>query len=512
MDRGTGGTAMLIARPMRELDDHALVAEVRRGSDEAFEALYDRYLRRITAYVKGMVYDHGRAEDVSQEIFMSALRRMRETERPIAFKPWIYEIARNACIDQHRRSKRTEEVSFDADQGPGSSDHLHLVAAEPTPDAAVDTKQQLDHLCGAFGGLTPSHHEILVLRELEGMSYREIGDRMILSRPAVESTLFRARRRLTEEYQDLASGRRCERVQAIIGAAAEGMLGARDHRRLSRHVSYCQGCRHHARRLGVQGAKPARGVRARVAALLPIPAFLRGGRAGPENIAGSWSSQASSTLAQWAGGAGAAVEPMTAGWAKSAATLVTMAALGVGAGVSSHSGAITGLTHGAPGHAALEGAPRPLHPVEPRTSLSRGPSPGVGPALGAAGASVTSVPVSASPRPGLRGAQVARPGDRGVPGGVRAAIPSVTGGQSIEVPGVPVQVHGEARLLASNAQEHPPSAPTGVSIHVSTPIGETHAELPLPNATLLGPPPAEVAPVGTAVAGARSVAGSLIAG
>lgn len=226
MDRGTGGTAMLIARPVRELDDHALVAEVRRGSDEAFEALYDRYLRRITAYVKGMVYDHGRAEDVSQEIFMSALRRMRETERPIAFKPWIYEIARNACIDQHRRSKRTEVVSFDADQGLGSSDHLHLVAAEPTPDAAVDTKQQLDHLCGAFGGLTPSH-EILVLRELEGMSYREIGDRMSLSRPAVESTLFRARRRLTEEYQDLASGRRCERVQAIIGAAAEGMLGAR---------------------------------------------------------------------------------------------------------------------------------------------------------------------------------------------------------------------------------------------------------------------------------------------
>ena len=52
-----------------------------------------------------MVHDHGRAEDITQEVFMSALRRMRETDRPIAFKPWIYEIAKNACIDAFRRSQ-----------------------------------------------------------------------------------------------------------------------------------------------------------------------------------------------------------------------------------------------------------------------------------------------------------------------------------------------------------------------------------------------------------------------
>ncbi len=501
---------MLIARPMRELDDHALVAEVRRGNDEAFEALYDRYLRRITAYVKGMVYDHGRAEDVTQEVFMSAVRRMRETERPIAFKPWIYEIARNACIDQHRRSKRTEEVSFDADHGLGSSDHLRLVAAEPTPDVAVDTKQQLDHLCGAFGGLTESHHQILVLRELEGMSYREIGDRMSLSRPAVESALFRARRRLTEEYQELASGRRCERVQAIIGTAAAGTLGTRDRRRLARHVSYCQGCRHHARRLGVQDRKPARGVGARLAALLPIPAFLRGGRGGSENAAGSWSSQASGTLAQWAADAGAAVEPMTAGWAKSAATLATMAALGMGAGVSSHSGAITGLTPGVRSHAAGEGAPRRVHAVEPRTPLPPRPGPRIGPALGAAGASVTSVPVSASARPGQRGAETVRPPAPDAGARVRSTVPGVTGPQSVEVPGVPVGVHAQARVLPANAQEHGPSTPPGISVTATTPLGETHLDLPVPDLTL--PPSLPVGvPVGAAVAGVRSVAGSLVA-
>src|SRR3954452_23615680 len=88
--------------------DDVLVAAVRRGDDRAFERLYERYQRRIAAYVYGMVGDHGRAEDVTQEVFISALRRMRATDRPIAFKPWVYEIAKNACIDQFRRSHLTD--------------------------------------------------------------------------------------------------------------------------------------------------------------------------------------------------------------------------------------------------------------------------------------------------------------------------------------------------------------------------------------------------------------------
>ena len=80
------------------------MSAVRRGDDRAFEELYGRYRRRIGAYVFGMVGDHGRAEDISQEVFISALRRMRDTERPIAFKPWLYEIAKNACIDHFRRA------------------------------------------------------------------------------------------------------------------------------------------------------------------------------------------------------------------------------------------------------------------------------------------------------------------------------------------------------------------------------------------------------------------------
>src|SRR3954452_13262480 len=221
--RGAGGMANIAPPPASgatrtagETTDHQLVAAVRAGDDRAFERLYERYHRRIAAYIYGMVNDYGRAEDIAQDVFMSALRRMRETDRPIAFKPWIYEIAKNACIDQFRRARRAEEVSYDAEEGLAASDYGRLVTSGPTPDVAVDQKMSLDHLCGAFGGLSETHHEILVMRELEGLSYREIGERLGMSRPSVESTLFRARRRLTEEYSELISGERCRRIQAII--------------------------------------------------------------------------------------------------------------------------------------------------------------------------------------------------------------------------------------------------------------------------------------------------------
>ena len=93
-------------RAVPTASDEELVAAVRRGDDRAFEELFSRYRRRISTYVYGMVGDHGRAEDITQEVFISALRRLRETERPIAFKPWMYEIAKNACIDESRRARR----------------------------------------------------------------------------------------------------------------------------------------------------------------------------------------------------------------------------------------------------------------------------------------------------------------------------------------------------------------------------------------------------------------------
>jgi RNA polymerase sigma factor (sigma-70 family) len=319
------------------------VAAVRAGDDHAFEALYHRYQRRIGAYIYGMVHDHGRAEDITQDVFMSALRRMRATETPIAFKPWIYEIAKNACIDAFRRSKRAEEISYDADDG---TERLHLVSKSPTPDDAVDTRMSLDHLRGAFGGLSEAHHQILVMRELEGLSYRQIGERLGMSRPSVESTLFRARRRLSEEYEELVSGERCRRIQAIITGATGGRVGTRDERKMARHVSYCQPCRRAAFAAGfdADALTPKRTAREKIAALLPLPAFLKrriaGHGADDHGSMASVGGQAA-TLAQLSTAAASYADPVMH-WGKAAAKAAAVAAAVVGAGVAAHDAGLIG--------------------------------------------------------------------------------------------------------------------------------------------------------------------------
>jgi RNA polymerase sigma factor (sigma-70 family) len=354
--------------PVRDADeaadsDQRLVAAVRRGDDRAFEVLYHRYQRRIHAYVLGMVSDHGRAEDVTQEVFVSALRRMRETEQPLAFKPWLYQIAKNSCIDVFRRSRRAEEISYDAEGGLAPADHSKLIGSGPSPDAAVAAKQDLDNLCGAFGGLNETHHEILVLRELEGLSYQEIGTRMGMSRPAVESTLFRARRRLTEEYDDIVSGARCLRITQIIGAAVSSRPGARDTRRLARHLAHCQSCRREALAAGLDRGLFARPcVRERVASMLPfvlLARFRRGGDADAD--------AASSQPGRWSAHLPALSDQLSSGWGKAAAgAAVLVAGMGGAAGVHQVTTARTPSSH----------SDRPVHatPVK-RSAATAAPTP-----------------------------------------------------------------------------------------------------------------------------------------
>ena len=265
----------MIATAGCDAADTDLVAAVRAGDDSAFEELYRRYQPRIERFVCGMLRDAARCEDVAQEAFLSALRRMRETDAEINFKPWIFQIARNAAIDSYRRNSHAVEVSMDAEDGLRASDRTRLVGVDGAPDAALITKERLDHLQGAFDELSDVHTRVLVMRELEGMSYREIGQRLDLTRPAVESALFRARRRLESEYEELSEGRRCEAMEATIARIAQGVQRGTEEHRLARHARRCHSCRRRARELGIEPLSTLGALRKKVAALLPLPWLLR---------------------------------------------------------------------------------------------------------------------------------------------------------------------------------------------------------------------------------------------
>ncbi len=253
---------------LRSDTDVGLVARVRAGDDRAFEELYHRYRRRITGYLLRMVRDPGRAEDLTQDTFVAALRRMRETDSEIVFKPWVYEIARNAAIDLHRRAGRTNEVSIDPTAGLPASDMLRYWAS-PGPETIVLGRERFEHFRDALDELPDTQQEIIVLRELEGLSYREIGDRMDLTPTAVESTLFRARRKLADEYEQAGTGRRCVAVSVALGRMAAGDDGPRDRTKVARHVRRCAACRREARALGFAPESQ----NGKVATLIPVAAL-----------------------------------------------------------------------------------------------------------------------------------------------------------------------------------------------------------------------------------------------
>lgn len=331
----------MIATAGTEAADSDLVSAVRDGDDSAFEELYRRYHGPITGFVCRMLRDEARCEDVAQEAFMSALRRMRATDTEINFKPWIYQIARNAAIDSYRRTSHAVEVSMDADDGLRASDRHRLVGIDGGPDSALVTKERLNHLQGAFDELSDVHTRVLVMRELEGMSYREIGKQLDLTRPAVESALFRARRRLESEYAELSEGRRCEAMRATIARIAAGQQRATEEHRLARHVKRCASCRRNACELGVKPLTTLGTLRQKAAAFLPIPWLFRRGSGDGGGITSLFST-------------GANAAPL----AERAAALVAAAAL-VGAGGAALGGGALGgdrATAGEDRHAAEHSA------------------------------------------------------------------------------------------------------------------------------------------------------------
>ena len=235
------------------------------GSPEAFAALFRRYRPEIARYASRTLGDDARAEDVVQEAFLSALRGIGTLDRPAGFKPWLYRIAHNACVDQMRRRARAEEVSFDANGIP-AAEEFRLFRQAPSNHAQVAQKEDFKHLRQALTDLPDSQAEILVLRELEGLSYDDIGMRMRISVSAVESLLFRARRGLRAEYGQISTGERCRSMRTVMAQTVEGIDRPKERRALVRHLRGCTECRRDAFVMGLGQlleAERRTGVRAR---------------------------------------------------------------------------------------------------------------------------------------------------------------------------------------------------------------------------------------------------------
>jgi RNA polymerase sigma factor (sigma-70 family) len=291
--------------------DEQLVSLLRSGSHDAFHAIYERYGQRLFAYVRQMLGPGSRqdAEDVLQDVFARTYTMLRSDDREINLRPWLYRVAHNRCIDHLRRPAPATAELVET-----SAKALH------DPFEEVRRREDLQRLVADISRLPDQQKSALLLRELNGLSYRELAEALDVTVPAVKSLLVRARMELVEtaEARDAA----CTGVREELALAGDGQT-ARPSPRVRRHVRDCAGCRDY--QAGI------RGMRRSFAALSPVAV------AGPLAVVAKLAGFGGSSGGASAGGTGLAGGisggGLAAGTAGKIAAVVSTAAITAGGAV-----------------------------------------------------------------------------------------------------------------------------------------------------------------------------------
>jgi RNA polymerase sigma-70 factor (ECF subfamily) len=189
-----------------EPTDEALVARVQAGDPAAFDELVNRHRGRIFAMIRQMIKNEADAWDLSQEAFIKAWRALPRFEAKAKFSTWLYRIAHNTVYDWLRK-KRPESGGDELNDelfGAGKIDP----SSSTTPNAASEPDDALerDELClkieAALESLSPDHRQVVVLKDVHGLAYREIAEVMDCSIGTVMSRLHYARQKLQTLLKD----------------------------------------------------------------------------------------------------------------------------------------------------------------------------------------------------------------------------------------------------------------------------------------------------------------------
>ena len=167
--------------------DAELVVRIRQGDGSAFRELVDRYGRYLFGLAASLVGNPADAEDVLQETYSGAFRGIRSFKGRSSIKTWLTQILVRRAAGHHRARARRKVIPMELEL---STDHRQSV---PSPVRITDVRIDVE---AAIRSLSAAHREVIVFRELKGLSYDEIAEVLSVPRGTVESRLFRARREL----------------------------------------------------------------------------------------------------------------------------------------------------------------------------------------------------------------------------------------------------------------------------------------------------------------------------
>ncbi len=176
---------------MTAFSDEALLDRLRAGDRSALGEIYERYKSRLYGYCFRLLRDSADAQDAVQETFVKLSLGIGLLSQDAAFRTWIYRVARNESLMILRKRQRLSTTDPDT------------LFDERTPQDDVERHDAVTAVHGALARLGLEYREALVLREFDGMSYAEIATLTDSSLEAVKARIFRARRALARELEDV---------------------------------------------------------------------------------------------------------------------------------------------------------------------------------------------------------------------------------------------------------------------------------------------------------------------
>lgn len=180
--------------------DALLVRRTRAGDTRAFGILVERYMRRAYYAALGLVGSSEDALDLSQEAFVRAFRARHTIDPDRPFYAWLYQIIRRLCFN-HTRDRRTRRRGIEA-AGDWLVEQATSRTAGMRPDRALEQAEAKRRVAAALESLSDRDREVLVLKEFEGLRYREIAEILGVPIGTVMSRLYSARRRLAAALEE----------------------------------------------------------------------------------------------------------------------------------------------------------------------------------------------------------------------------------------------------------------------------------------------------------------------
>ena len=180
---------------MTEVSEKKIIEKVLGGDANAFEELVLKYEKTVYNLALRMVGDRDDASDMTQEAFIKAYGSLSSFRGDSKFSVWIYRITTNVCLDFLRSKSRKQQVSLTVSDDDEDA-QLDIPGPSSTPEQQLIKKISMQSVEEGLKTLPDKQRQILVMRELGGMSYAEIGAALSLEEGTVKSRIFRARKRL----------------------------------------------------------------------------------------------------------------------------------------------------------------------------------------------------------------------------------------------------------------------------------------------------------------------------